>query len=379
MTHPPASSTRAASDSRLDALLAAAVDAMILIDENGLITRFNPAAERVFGYTQAEVHGRNVSMLMPEPYHSHHDGYLGRYRATGEPRIIGIGREVTALRRDGTTFPIDLSVGEFRSGGERGFVGIIRDISDRVRSHTETEELRARLAHVGRLGTLGEMVSGIAHEVNQPLTAIATYASAGRRLLTSGQLRGPELEGVLHKISQQAERAGGVIRGLRNLVRRTDGRREQLDVNGLVREVVRLAEFEVRQSGFRLELHLAAELPPVMGDGIQIQQVLLNLIRNGFDAMRENACGDQLEITSAAHESSVELRVADRGPGIDPRIADRLFEPFLTTKKAGIGLGLSICKSIMDAHNGSLAWSANPGGGTVFTMSLPALEQEPPP
>ncbi|MDP9142820.1 MAG: PAS domain S-box protein [Pseudomonadota bacterium] len=367
---------RSAADSRLNALLDAAVDAMVLISERGIVTRFNPAAVRIFGYDESEVVGRNVSMLMPEPYHTAHDGYLDRYIGTGEQRIIGIGREVVAQRKDGSTFPIDLSVGEFRSDGERGFVGILRDISDRIRSVHETEDLRARLAHVARIGTLGEMVSGIAHEVNQPLTAITNYASACRRLLESGQARPAELAGTLEKISQQSERAGQVIRGLRNLVRRKEEAREPLDLNALVKEVSRLTDFELRQSSFRLVLTLAPRLPKVMVDGIQIQQVLINLIRNGFEAMRENAVGDVIEVTSHAADGSVELRVSDSGGGMDPKVVEHLFEPFVTTKAMGIGLGLSICKSIVSAHGGTLIYSPGKSGGTTFVLTLPSLDWE---
>ncbi|HEX4894729.1 MAG TPA: PAS domain S-box protein [Solimonas sp.] len=372
------STHRNPADSRLNALLDAAVDAIVLISERGLISRFNPAAERIFGYAEAEVLGRNVALLMPEPYHSAHDSYLSRYRTTGEQRIIGLGREVLALRKDGTTFPIDLSVGEFRNGEERGFVGILRDISDRVRSVHETEDLRARLAHVARIGTLGEMVSGIAHEVNQPLTAIATYASACRRLLDSGQSRPADLAATLEKIAHQAERAGQVIRGLRSLVRRKDEQREPLDLNALVKEVARLTDFELRQSSFRLVLTLAPRLPTVMGDGIQIQQVLINLIRNGFDAMREHASGEVIEVSSQALEGHVELRVSDAGGGIDPKIVEHLFQPFVTTKATGIGLGLSICRSIVSAHNGTLTYHLNDAGGTTFVLCLPALDWEEP-
>lgn len=372
----PTEAQRRLSSSRLNALLDAAVDAIVLIDESGHVARFNRAAERIFGFAEAEVVGHNVSMLMPEPYHSEHDGYLTRYRHSGEARIIGVGREVVARRKDGSTFPIDLSVGEFRDGPERGFVGILRDISDRVRSTGEMEELRSRLAHVGRIGTLGEMVSGIAHEVNQPLTAIANYASACRRLLASGQSAEGETAATLEKISQQAERAGQVIRGLRNLVRRKDPVREPLDLNALVREVARLTEFELRQSDFRLKLRLAPQLPAVEGDAIQVQQVLLNLIRNGFDAMREHAQGDLIEVTTRSNAGAVELVVADSGPGIDARIEERLFEPFVTTKAQGIGLGLSICRSIATAHGGTLLYSRKPEGGARFTLSLPATHPQ---
>jgi two-component system sensor kinase FixL len=372
----------AVAESRLAALLDAAVDAIILIDERGRITRFNHAAERLFGYAQAEVLAKNVSCLMPEPYQSQHDGYLGRYLRTGERRIIGIGREVLGLRKDGTTFPIELSVGEFRTSGEmlpmgaHGFVGIIRDLTERKAQTREAEGLRARLTHVGRLGTLGEMVSGIAHEVNQPLTAISTYASACRRMVQAGTIGGEELAGTLDKISAQADRAGQVIRGLRALVRRRDEKREPLDINRLIRDVVKLFDFEVRQAGYQLVLELAEPLPATMGDAVQIQQVVLNLLRNGLDAMLERPGGDTLRIETAVENGRVEIRVTDSGPGLPPATVQRLFEPFFTTKPQGIGLGLSICKSIITAHRGELAGETAPAGGARFRVRLPTVEDE---
>jgi two-component system sensor kinase FixL len=376
MTNAP---TPTVAESRFAALLDAAVDAIILIDSRGRITRFNLAAERMFGYQQAEVLGKNVSVLMPEPYRSQHDGYIGRYASTGERRIIGIGREVVGQRKDGTTFPIDLSVGEFRTtgellpAGEHGFVGIIRDLTERKAQTREAEALRQRLTHVGRIGTLGEMVSGIAHEVNQPLTAISNYANACRRMVGAGTITGPELSQTLEKISQQAERAGQVIRGLRALVRRRDEVREPLDCNRLIREVTTLVEFELRQAGFRLVLELADPLPDAVGDAVQIQQVVLNLIRNGLDAMQERATGDSIEVATAAADGFVEIRVRDHGPGLSAEASERLFEPFFTTKAQGIGLGLSICKSIMSAHRGQLTAETAPGGGAQFRMRLPML------
>jgi two-component system, LuxR family, sensor kinase FixL len=490
------------AEDRLSALLDAAVDAIVLIDTRGHIARFNRAAERLLGYAAAEVIGRNVSMLMPEPYHSEHDGYLQRYERTHEPRIIGIGREVVARRRDGSEFPIDLSVGEFSSGGERGYVGILRDISQRkqyeqqlqhqteelrvifdhaptpilitnldghilkanracaallgvpaaaivgrrqsellhpddrdaavaalkrlsasepscrgelrylratggtvhvlhyatlvidgvqlqpliiteivdrtalLTAQSEAEGLRARLAHAGRIGTLGEMVSGIAHEVNQPLTAIANYASACRRMLQSGDAPVEELVATLGKISAQAERAGQVIRGLRSLTRRRDAVREPLDCNQLIGEIARLLEFELRNSGWQLILTLAPGLPPVLGDGVQLQQVVLNLVRNGIEAMSERAGCDYIEVsTRLAAPDRIEIAVRDCGPGIDDAGVHHLFEPFHTTKRQGMGLGLSICQSIVAAHGGEIRHAGNaPDGGAIFVVRLPTWE-----
>ena len=384
MTVQPAAAKPTVAESRFNALLDAAVDAIVLIDARGRVTRFNLAAERMFGYREAEVSGHNVSMLMPEPYRSQHDGYIHRYDSTGERRIIGIGREVEARRKDGTTFPIDLSVGEFRAGTaarqrraedsatEHGYVGIIRDLTERKAQTREAEALRGRLTHVGRLGTLGEMVSGIAHEVNQPLTAISNYASACRRMAQAGTLSGEELRGALEKIGAQAERAGQVIRGLRALVRRRDEVREPLDCNQLIREVLKLVDFEMRQAGYRLVLKLSEPLPAVTGDAVQIQQVVLNLIRNGLDAMLEQAAGETIEVATLAAKGRVEIRVTDSGPGMTAAALERLFEPFFTTKPQGIGLGLSICKSIITSHRGELTAEAAPGGGARFRVRLPA-------
>ncbi len=372
MPVPSSAAAPTIAESRFNALLDAAVDAIILIDPRGNVTRFNHAAERMFGYRETEVAGHNVSMLMPEPYRSQHDGYIHRYASTGERRIIGIGREVEARRKDGTTFPIDLSVGEFRvRAGDHGFVGIIRDLTERKAQTREAEALRTRLTHVGRLGTLGEMVSGIAHEVNQPLTAISNYASACRRMVQAGSIGGEELATTLEKIGAQAERAGQVIRGLRALVRRRDEVREPLDCNQLIREVLKLVDFEMRQAGYRLVLKLSEPLPAVIGDAVQVQQVVLNLIRNGLDAMLEKATGDTIEVATQTLDGVVEIRVTDSGPGIAAAALARLFEPFFTTKPQGIGLGLSICKSIITAHRGELTAEPAPGGGACFRVRLP--------
>jgi len=387
MPGPSTAVTPTVAESSFNALLDAAVDAIVLINPRGEVTRFNLAAEKMFGYRESEVRGRNVSMLMPEPYQAQHDGYLDRYARTGERRIIGIGREVTALRKDGTTFPIDLSVGEFQTAAhgpdsgqraedetpEHGFVGIIRDLTERRAQTREAEELRGRLTHVGRIGILGEMVSGIAHEVNQPLTAISNYASACRRMINAGAISGAELSGALEKIGAQAERAGQVIRGLRALVRRRDEVREPLDCNKLIRDVSRLVDFEMRQAGYRLVLDLAEPLPDAVGDAVQIQQIVLNLVRNALDAMLERATSDVIEVTTSAADGFVEIRVRDSGPGISAAIAERLFEPFFTTKPQGIGLGLSICQSIITAHGGQMTAETAPGGGAQFRVRVPVL------
>ena len=378
MAKPMVATERRADDDRFRALLDAAVDAIVLIDGQGLIARFNHAAERLFGFSEAELQGRNVSVLMPARIAAEHDSYLERYQRTREARIIGIGREVTGQRRDGTQFPLELSVGEFRHAHETGFVGILRDLSERVQqreaeaaARREIDELNASLAHSGRLNLLGEMASGIAHEVNQPITAIAAYAGACQRLLQSGAIEVAELRDVLDKIRAQAERAGQVINGLRVLARRQEPVQLRVNVNRLVNEIARLMDFELRASGWRLVFDLQANLPAVKADAVQIQQVLLNLVRNSFEAMLEQAHGDSVEISTAAAVGEVWIRVRDSGPGVQPAFRKRLFEPFQTTKDNGMGLGLSICQSIAQAHDGRLSYVDDGRPGACFELRLP--------
>lgn len=353
---------------RFAALMDAAVDAIIVIDQHGLIQEFNPAAQRLFGYAPGDVLGHNVNLLMPAPYAAEHDAYLQRYNATGEARIIGIGREVQARRQDGSVFPIELSVGEVKEAGTTFFVGIIRDISERQ----EARELRQRLTHVTRLSTLGEMASGIAHEMNQPLTAIVTYAQAARRLQEKGDTA--ELDQVLDKIVRQAERAAAIIRQMRNFVRRQDREQEVVQVAELVHGVIQFLQMDTGRRNIRIEPLLAADLPPLIVDTVQIQQVLLNLVLNAMDATE--AAGSQQPVRVLARlepGDQVQFDVADSGCGVSAGHEAQLFTPFFTTKATGMGMGLPICRSIVQAHGGQLHYRPNPDGGSIFHFSLPAM------
>lgn len=365
-----------ASHAEAEAVLSAAVDSVIVIDEHGVIETCNAATERTFGWKREEVIGRNVSMLMPEPYKRSHDQYVRNYVETGQAKIIGIGREVQAVHRDGTVFPIDLSVGEIVTiRGRRRFLGLVRDISVRKQTEHQLQEARERLAHVARISTMGEMASGIAHEVNQPLTAISTYANACRRLVLDGHFDDPDLVEGLSQISEEAQRAGQIIHRLRSLVRRGQSERRPCDINALVRDVIRLAEVDTRQHDVVLDVSFGEGLPLVQADAVQVQQVVLNLIRNGTDAMDQIAKEERvvrLE-TKKRRENEIELTVSDRGSGLPEGIREEdLFAPFFTTKSAGMGLGLSISRSIVQSHGGRLWYSREPGGGTKFHFTLPA-------
>jgi two-component system sensor kinase FixL len=496
--------TRSRWEVRFAALLDAAVDGIVVIDERGTIELVNAATRQLFDYSDAELVGRNVSMLMPEPHASGHDGYLARYLRTGEARIIGIGREVQGLRRDGTLFPMRLAVGEAHHEGGRSFVGFIRDRTVRIELehslHRRDEELRgilesgavataltdgsgrflrvnlaccrlyrrsteellvtdalslcvpgdrdllaaqfsalsagalgstalehrvvrsdgeerqvvthaakleddedekrfvlqtvdhterriaeqrereslSRLAHANRLGTLGEMAAGIAHELNQPLGAIVNYAQAAHNLLGRDEIDRPRLSGLCQRIAEQAERAGAVIRRLRTLTRGELADLRRLDLRDVLIDAVRLTETEARLEGLRVELEVPEEEAPSYVDPVQIQQVLINLVHNAIDAMREQTARSQRRVAIRLDRDGCDWRIAvrDHGSGIADSHRERLLTPFFTTKDNGTGLGLVICQSILRAHGGRLEFAnVEAGRGAVFTFRLPVEDK----
>jgi two-component system sensor kinase FixL len=347
-------------------------DGIVVIDERGLIQLYSPAAERLFGYASAEVIGKNVSMLMPAPYRGEHDSYLDRYLRTGERRIIGIGRVVVGLRKTGETFPMELQVNEFGFGGNRFFTGFARDLTEQQATKRRIQDLQSELLHASRLSVMGQMASTMAHELNQPLTAVMNYLEAARHLLESGPQPAERIGGLISRAVAQAVRAGEVIRQLRQFVSKGETDRHAESLNKLVEEALALALVGSRQSGVRVTLDLDHGLPPVLVDAVQIQQVVLNLVRNAVEAM-EAVERRELSIATrrTATEDMAEISVTDSGPGIAPEVADRLFQPFVTTKPAGMGLGLSICREIIEAHHGHLSVAPVPSGGTVFQLTLP--------
>ncbi len=488
------------SDAQSRAVVDSAVDAIATIEANGIVLSFNRAATRMFGYTPEEVVGRNVKMLMPKEHRDRHDGYLARYLATSEAHIIGVGRELEALRKDGSTLPIHLAISEVIVDGQRTFTGIMRDISlersdkEEIRRQNErlsvtvrnapmgivtyrfgetfgstnrafetmigysnaelltkdltslthpddraelkrltddarggrvehfslrlrllrktgkpvhvathnaithdqhgmpdliiaqvedlTAEIQAkeaerlhqeRLTHVARLSTLGEMTAGIAHEINQPLTAISMYAQSSVRMLDSGVPKPERLREALEKLTTQSLRAGAVIDRVQRLVRKQESMFEQVHVNDLIGDILRLAESDARVNDTQVVLDLADNLPRVNADPIQIQQVLLNLLRNGIDAMRSIGCqhGSVITITTRRLAAAVEVSVSDRGTGVSAALVDTIFTPFTTTKANGMGIGLMMCRSIIDAHGGQLNYRNNPDHGATFYFQLP--------
>jgi two-component system sensor kinase FixL len=355
------------------ALLDVAVDAVVIIDHRGIIEAFNRAAEGLFGYTAAEAIGANVSLLMPEPDRSRHDGYIQRYLASGSSHVIGIGREVDARRKDGSTFPVALAVGRIPEADPPRFVGFLHDLTNRQQAAEERQRIQQRMRRVSHLATLGEMAGAIAHEINQPLAAISNFAVASERLLAVPEPDIGEVRDALRQIAGQAMRAGEIIRRIRELVRARETRREPADINSLIREVWALTHADARLHGVRLSLHLAEDLPVTVVDGIQIQQVLLNLIHNAIEALMGDPGGAREVIVQSRRlgNEEIEIVVVDSGPGVDPSIAKRIFEPFCTTKEQGTGLGLAISRTIVEAHRGRLELRPNIPHGACFAVTLP--------
>lgn len=369
-----------AREAHLQSILDTIPDAMVVIDEQGLIQSFSVAAERLFGWTAAEVRGKNVKMLMPEPYRSQHDGYVARYRSTGERRIIGIGRVVVGQRKDGSDFPMELAVGEMRSSDKRYFTGFVRDLTERQETENRLQDLQAEVVHIGRLSALGEMSSALAHELNQPLSAVGNYINGARRLLDAGADPAAVRDG-LDKAAAQTLRAGEIIRRLRDFVQKGETDRRIESLSKLVEEASALALLGVRDADIRVAIRLDPAVDQILADRVQIQQVLLNLIRNSVDAMLDRpAQGNpvrRLTIASeAAPDDMVQVSVADTGPGMAQEVLEKLFQPFVTTKPQGMGVGLSICRTIIEAHGGRIWTEPNAPNGTVFRFTLPAVFED---
>lgn len=348
------------SEARLRSIVDSAVDGIIVINATGQVEGFNASAERLFGYVRHEVMGRNVNMLMPAPYRDEHDGYLARYLATSEARIIGIGREVTARRKDGTTFPIHLSVGEMSVGGERKFTGIVHDLTARVRME---EQLREQAT----LARLGEMAAVIAHEVKNPLAAIrGAIQVIGKRLADDSREAA-----VTTEIIARIDALNQLVKDLLLFARPPQPRPTALDISALVTATAALLGEDASQGEIRVEV--SGEAPPVMADADLLKIVFLNLLINSVHAMRGKGV---IHVSVTSTDGACDVAIADSGPGIPAEIRGKLFTPFVTTKSRGTGLGLSTVKRLVEAQHGAIHVECPPGGGTTMTVRLPLANRE---
>ena len=351
----------------------AVVDAIVTIDAEGTIQYANAATYRLFGYPDDGLVGQPVTILMPEPHHSQHQRYVDSFLTSGTARIIGIGRELMAVTREGKMFPIYLAVSEIKTPLGVFFAGILRDLTQQKAAQEALLEQQEKLARVGRLSTMGEMTASIAHEINQPLTAISMYAQACNKLLQNPVMDRERLSTALEKLTRQSLRAGAIIERIQRFVRNETGQRELVNLNGLVRDLSHFVAADARLHDIQIVYELADAVPSVFCDPIQIQQVALNLIRNAIDAMQqiERRNGNRVTVRTAQGEEWVELAVEDCGTGVSDDDEPLVFSAFHTTKKDGMGMGLSICRSIINQHGGQLNFSNNPSHGATFYFRLP--------
>jgi len=369
----------ASSHAFSDAIVNSVVEAVITIDQKGSIKSFNNAAQDMFGYTLNEVKNKNVKSLMPPNYADHHDQYLANYLHNKQASIIGTGRELQAQRKDGSVFPIHLSVNEIQSHEDTMFVGLIRDITQQRMAAEQTRKHIEQMAHAERLNSLGEMAAGIAHEVNQPLTAISLFSQSGKNLCINGKFdRLPE---IFEKVSQHSRRAGAVLERMQVMTKQGERQKEQVDCNVLIDDVVKLAEPDATMRNITIKIKGGEASAEVCVDIVQIQQVILNLLRNGMEAMQASSLEQQKVIELSIQllpeilpHTTVKISVVDSGCGLSSSMTDKLFTAFSSTKKNGMGIGLSISKSIIEEHGGTIHYTSNIPTGSVFYFILPLVD-----
>jgi two-component system sensor kinase FixL len=360
----------------LGSILATVPDALIVIDMRGAIVSFSAAAQRMFQYAESDVLGENISMLMPSPDRERHDGYIDHYLTTGERRIIGIGRLTSARRRDGSTFPIELSVGEVQDQGRRLFTGFIRDLTERQQAERRVADLQAELSHASRVTAMGTLASALAHELNQPLTAIANYLEAGRDLLDGqGAVDREMLREAMAEGAKQALRAGEIIRSLREFIKRGETVRQPEPLRGLLAEGAALAFIGANSRGIDMDISVDRRVDRVLVNRVQLQQVIINLVKNAVEAMASSPARILRLSAMPIEDGRVEVVVADSGTGLDPDMSRTLFTPFTTTKASGMGVGLSISQTIIEGHGGRIWAQPSPWGGTEFHFTLDAADE----
>ncbi|MEM8701484.1 MAG: PAS domain S-box protein [Pseudomonadota bacterium] len=366
----------AVSEARLSSVFDTAVDGIIVINDRGLVLAYNKACERLFGYEAADLLGRNVHKIMPKDYAQSHDQYVRNYIETGEKKIIGIGREVKAQHKDGTVFPIELSVGEADTPYGRQFIGILRDLRSRKAIEERLAKAQAQLLHMTRLSALDEMGAAIAHELNQPLTAVLLYLqSVSRKARKDGSVD-PQILSVLEKAEKEAERAGEIIQRMRQLVEKKAPERQMLDVTELVTSCLEMAQLGNGEMQTLLSSSIEPGVPPLQADPVQIRQILINLLRNAREAVADQD-EKRVKLSVTQNGDMLEFRVTDNGPGVPDELVDSLFRAFTGAKRKGVGLGLAISRSIAQNHGGDLRLETlSDESGASFLLTLPVHPRE---
>ena len=357
-------------EDKLNSIFNAAVEGIITYDMSGTIVSSNAAVETIFGYQPEELVGCSICKLMPSSPNCSLPPQAGQF--------VGQIREVEGVHKNGSVMPLDLSIAEYSIDNISYFTNIVRDVSLRKYQEQQDKKHLDELAHVTRLGLMGEMASGIAHEVNQPLTAVSSYTQVSLNLINAENPDLVRLSEILYKTQQQALRAGRIIHRMREFVKSHAKHRLAADINSLIHEAVSLCIAELKQNGIKLRFELNNHLPSIYVDHIQIEQVIINLIRNSADALQNLPAKQFRQIvihSQLTSDNEILVRVKDNGEGLDEEQQQQILTPFYTTKTDGMGMGLSISQSIIKAHKGTLYFKSKPGKGTSFYFTLPIRKQ----
>jgi PAS domain S-box-containing protein len=363
------------AEERFRTLVEAAPSAMLLVDPEGVIVLVNARAETMFGYTREELVGRHIEDLVPEGVRAAHDAYRRAYRKEWQPRAMGTGRELFVRRKDGTELPVEVGLNPMETSGRKFVLASVVDVTERKESELAAARQRDEMAHLSRVAMLGELSGSLAHELNQPLSAILSNAQAAQRFLARDVPELDRVKEILADIVKSDKRAGAVITRLRSLLKKEEAQHQPVDMNEVIDDVLALMRSDFLSRRVSVHAELTPNLPAVSGDRVQLQQVLLNLLINGCDAMAGSKMQQSILIRSeSVLARSVRVSVTDRGTGIAPEDLERIFEPFVTTKPHGMGLGLAVCNSIIKAHDGRLWARNNPDGGATVQVDLPAID-----
>ena len=363
--HQPSETEAQEGEARLRGILETAVDGIITINERGLVESFNPAAERLFGYARHEMLGQNIKLLMPPPYREAHDSYLANYLETGEKKIIGIGREVVGLRKDGSTFPMHLSVSEVRLGPRRLFTGIVRDL-------TEQKRLEKQVLQVESLATIGKMAAKVAHEIRNPLSSISLNAEMLQDEVSGYKdVNTEEAQSLLRAIISEIDRMTALTEEYLQFSRLPESRLARAHLAQTLHETIDFVRQELQQKRIAVESFVPEDLGEIRFDRVQMRRVLLNLIRNAVEAMPH---GGRLSLRAERGEQEALIQVEDNGVGIPEEVQGKIFEPFFTTKEVGTGLGLALVQQIIHDHGGQITCASKVGQGTTFSIMLPVHE-----
>jgi PAS domain S-box-containing protein len=366
------------SEQRYRTLAETAADVIITMDQNSTILFVNAAVEKILGYVPYDLIGQKITVLMPEPLRHRHVEGMRRYLETSEKRLSWSAVSFPGLHKSGREISLEIAFAESRMGDRRVFTGIMRDITERKRVEGELQQQRDELAHMTRVSLMGELAASLAHELNQPLTAILSNAQAAQRFLSGKPSDIEEVREILHDIVEDDNRAGEVIRQMRALVKKEELEFSSLDLASICREIVLLVHSDAILRNLRVSLDVRPDLPYARGDKVQLQQVLLNLLLNAFDAMKDCPLAERKILVRAESDGSglVRISVRDRGTGLTSDKLDKIFQPFFTTKRDGLGMGLSISRSIIETHGGCLWTENNPDRGATFYFTLPIAKEE---